>query len=139
MLIPGRALPFALYIVSASLILGWTAKVWDSSGTRRPVLPLALRYSSLLVASVLVAPHLLVYDVAILAPVFLLLSDWVIAQPPASRSSSSMKIVLYLGYLAPLLGSITRSTHLQVSVVLMSILVWMIWRTSRSAATAFAA
>jgi hypothetical protein len=103
---------------------------------------LALRYSSLLVASVLVAPHLLVYDVAILAPVFLLLPDWIIAQPPGSASSlsiSSMKVVLYLGYLAPLVGSITRWTHLQISVVLMSVLVWTIWRASRSVAPALAA
>jgi len=131
MLIPGRALPLALYVVSALAILGLTAALWS----HRPVVPLALRYSSLLVASVLVAPHLFVYDLAILAPVFLLLSDWVIAQPTGSTSSSSvksMKAVLYLGYLAPLLGSITRWSHLQVSVVLMSILVWMIWRAGRS-------
>jgi len=142
MLIPSRGLAFALYVVSALLILGWTARVWDRAGSDRPALPLALRYSSLLVASVLVAPHLLVYDLVILAPVFLLLSDWIIAQPPASGSPSlisAMKIVLYLGYLAPLLGSVTRSTHLQISVVLMSILVWMIWRTNRSATAALAA
>ncbi|MGB8013800.1 MAG: glycosyltransferase family 87 protein [Terriglobales bacterium] len=127
MLIPGRALPLALYVLSALTILGWTAAVW-----RRPALPLALRYSSFLVASVLVAPHLLVYDVAILAPVFLLLSDWALAQPP--ESTSPMNIVLYLGYLAPLAGSITRWTHVQISVVLMSVLVWMIWVASRRAA-----
>src|ERR1022692_2086853 len=77
MLIPGRALPFALYVVSALMILGLTASLWDGVWSRRPAVPLALRYSSLLIASVLVAPHLLVYDVAILAPVFLLLSDWI--------------------------------------------------------------
>jgi hypothetical protein len=131
MLIPGRALPLALYILSAIVILGFTAAVWS----RRPALPLALRYSSLLVASVLVAPHLLVYDVAVLAPVFLLLSDWIVAERPGSASSplmKSMKVVLYLGYLAPLAGGISRWTHLQVSVVLMSLLVWMIWQAGHS-------
>jgi hypothetical protein len=135
MLIPGRTLPFALYVLSAFVILGLTAAVW----TRRPALPLALRYSSLLLASVLVAPHLIVYDLVILAPVFLLLSDWVIAQlviaPPSSASVSSMKVVLYFGYLAPLAGGpIVRWTHLQISVVLMRVLVWMIWRASRPSA-----
>jgi alpha-1,2-mannosyltransferase len=128
MLIPGRTLPFALYVLSALAILGLTAAVWS----HRPALPLALRYSSLLVASVLVAPHLIVYDLVILAPVFLLLSDWVIddsliAQQPGA--ASSMKVVLYLAYLSPLAGGpIARWTHLQISVVLMSVLVWMIWR-----------
>ena len=133
MLIPGLTLPFALYVLSAFAILGLTAAVWS----HRPALPLALRYSSLLLASVLVAPHLIVYDLAILAPVFLLLSDWVLAQRPGS--ASSMKVALYLGYLAPLAGGpIARWTHLQLSVVLMSVLVYMVWRASRPGAPALA-
>lgn len=133
MLIPGSMLPFALCVLSAFAILGLTVTVWS----RRPAVPLALRYSSLLVASVLVAPHLIVYDLAILAPLFLLLSDWVIAQPP--DSTPHMKVVLYLGYLAPLAGGpIARWTHVQVSVVLMSVLVYLVWRGSRPGAPALA-
>src|SRR5208282_4534600 len=136
LLIPGRTVPFAVYVLSSVVILGLTAAVWS----HRPTLPLGLRYSSLLVASVLVAPHLIVYDLVILAPVFLLLSDWLIdvshsssliAQPPGS--ASYMGVVLYLAYLSPLAGGpIARWTHLQISVVLMSVLVWMIWREGRS-------
>lgn len=126
MLIPVRTLPFALYLLSAVVILGLTAAVWS----HRPALPLSLRYSSLLLASVLVAPHLIVYDLVILAPVFLLLADWVLGQQNASVPY--MKVVLCLAYLAPLAGGpIARWTHLQVSVVVMSVLVWMIWRASR--------
>jgi hypothetical protein len=133
MLVPGHTSSFVLYLLSALLILAWTAAVWS----QRPALPLSLRYSSLLVASALVAPHLLIYDVAILAPVFLMMSDWILAHPLHSSSPSllsSMKLVLYLGFLAPLAGSITRWTHLQVSVVLMTALLWMIWSTSRKLA-----
>jgi hypothetical protein len=127
MLIPGRALPFALYVVSALVILGLTVAVWT-----RPSLPLGVRYSALLLASVLVAPHLIVYDLAILAPVFLLMADWVIAQPAAAQPlSSAMKVILYLTYLAPLLsGPIARWTHLQISVVTMSGLLYVIWRSA---------
>jgi hypothetical protein len=123
MLIPGRGLPFALYVVSALVILGLTAAVWS----RRPALPLSVRYSALLLASVLVAPHLIVYDLVILAPLFLLLTDWIIAQP--AGSASAMRVLLYLTYLAPLVsGPIARWTHLQVSVVVMSLLIYLIWR-----------
>jgi hypothetical protein len=132
MLVPGRGLSLVLYVFSAIVILGLTAVLWS----RRPTLPLALRYSSLLAASVLVAPHLFVYDVVVLAPVFFLLSDWIMAQPP--QSVSAIKAVLYLGYLAPLLGASTRWTHLQISVVLMSALVWMIWRAGRTGTPALA-
>ena len=71
MLIPGHTIPFALYIIGALAMLGLTAAIW----TRGPTLPLGVRYSALLLASVLVAPHLIVYDLVILAPVFLLMSD----------------------------------------------------------------
>jgi hypothetical protein len=109
-----------------------------------------VRYSSLLVASVLVAPHLIVYDLVILAPVFLLLSDWILDRRPesvpsistspiltspistSSISTSRMNVVLYLLFLAPLAGGpIAQWTHLQLSVVLMSVLVYLIWRESR--------
>ncbi len=131
MLIPGSALPLALYVLSSLVILGLTGAVWTRANSHRQKPDWALRYSALLIASVLVAPHLLVYDVVILAPVFLLLSDWILEQGPGAPF---MKIVLYLGFLAPLLGSIARWTHLQFSVVLMSILMYRIWRASRSSA-----
>lgn len=130
MLTPGRAFPFTLYVVSALVVMAMTAALWS----RRPALPLSMRYSALLLASVLVAPHLIVYDLVILVPVFLLLADWIISQPvmaPAggSASASSMKVILYLTYLAPLAGGpIARWTHVQISVVAMSILLYVIWR-----------
>jgi hypothetical protein len=129
MLIPGRALPFALYVVSALAVLGLTVAVWT-----RPSLLLGVRYSALLLASVLVAPHLIVYDLVILAPVFLLMADWVMAQPAAAQPLSSgraMKVILYCTYLAPLLsGPIAGWTHLQISVVAMSGLLYVIWRSA---------
>jgi hypothetical protein len=81
----------------------------------------------------------------ILAPVFLLLSDWILDRRPESVpsistspiltspiSTSRMKVVLYLLFLAPLAGGpIAQWTHLQLSVVLMSVLVYLIWRESR--------
>jgi alpha-1,2-mannosyltransferase len=130
MLIPGHTFPFALYVVSALVMLALTAAVW----ARRPELPLGLRYSALLLASVLVAPHLIVYDLVVLAPVFLLIADWTIAQGIARPGSSEsvLTVILYFTYLAPLVsGPIARWTHLQISVVLMSVLVYLIWRMGR--------
>ncbi len=77
MLVPWPGLSFGLYIVSAAAVLGLTVACW-----RRPdACLLPLRYSALLLASVLVAPHLTVYDLVILAPAFLLLADWLVDQP----------------------------------------------------------
>ena len=54
--------------------LALTVLIW-----RRREASLALRYSSLLFATVLIAPHLTVYDLVVLAPAFLLLADWLTA------------------------------------------------------------
>jgi alpha-1,2-mannosyltransferase len=130
MLIPSGDVALALYVVSAILVLGMTISVW-----RRPETPLALRYSCLLLATVLTAPHLTVYDLVILAPALLLLSDWLVAEP--SRSSApTLGTLLYLVYMLPLVGPLTRWTHVQLSVVAISASLYMIWRISRQASEA---
>ena len=120
MIVPWEHAAFVLYLISAALVLGVTVAVWRKKDT-----PLSLRYSALLLASVLVAPHLTVYDLVILAPAFLLLSDWLVSQPltPATRW---METLLYLVYMLPLVGPFSRWTHLQLSVVAMAALLYLI-------------
>jgi alpha-1,2-mannosyltransferase len=129
MLIPSRSLSFALYLASSILILGFTVACWK----RTSPAPLALRYASLLLATVLIAPHLMVYDLIILAPAFILLADWLIRQAP-SDATRQMGILLYLVYMLPLIGPFARWTHLQLSVIAMGLLVYMIWKMAHSEA-----
>ena len=88
-------------------------------------MPLSLRFSALLLATVLLAPHLTVYDLVILAPAFLLLSDWLVNEP--GDAEQHLKLLLYLGYALPLLGPLARWTHLQLSVLVMTALLYGIW------------
>jgi alpha-1,2-mannosyltransferase len=127
MLIPSGGVALGLYGISATLTLWLTISVW-----RRPGTALNLRFSSLLLATVLVAPHLTVYDLVILAPALLLVSDWLIAEPP-HPSAGALGMLLYLVYMLPLVGPLTRWTHVQLSVVAMMASVWMMWRISRQA------
>lgn len=125
MLIPSGGIALVLYAISAILVLGMTSLVW-----RRAEAPLSLRYSSLLLATVLVAPHLTVYDLVILAPALLLLSDWLVAE--GSHSNATMLgTLLYLIYMLPLVGPLTRWTHVQLSVVAMTAGAYAVWRISR--------
>lgn len=126
MLVPWGSLALALYVLSAAVVLGLTIACWK----RSPAVPLPLRYSVLLLASVLVAPHLTVYDLVILAPAFILLADWLLGQPPTPWNRC-LGTLLYLVYMLPLLGPFTRWTHVQLSVVAMAITVYMIWSISR--------
>jgi hypothetical protein len=79
---------------------------------------------------VLVAPHLTVYDLVILAPAFILLADWLVGQPP-TESTWWLGTLLYLVYMLPLLGFLTRRTHVQLSVVAMAATVFLLWSISR--------
>lgn len=125
MIMPSSRVSFGLYMISTAMILCLTVALWK----RRESGLIALRYSALLFATVLVAPHLTVYDLVILAPAFLLLADWLMA-PPRTNRSAGMGSLLYLTYMLPLVGPFARWTHVQLSVVAMAVLVWMIWRAS---------
>jgi hypothetical protein len=83
-----------------------------------------------LFATVLLAPHLTVYDLVILAPAFLLLSDWIVTQPD-DRITSTLKFLLYFAFALPLLGPLARWTHLQLSVPIMAAVLYVIWNLGR--------
>jgi hypothetical protein len=114
---------FGLYVVSALGVLALAVRVWRSGAS------LEVRYAALLFATVLVSPHLTVYDLVILAPAFLLLCDWAVAHrdlaPPVFP-------LLYACYPLFLLGPLARTIHVQLSVVVMTALVWVTWRIAKN-------
>jgi hypothetical protein len=129
MLLPWPSVSFGLYVISAVLVCVLTVRCWRSK------VPLPLRYSALLVASVLIAPHLTVYDLVILAPAFLLLSDWILAQAEP-LTTSRLRLLLYFSFALPLIGPLSRWTHVQLFVLVAGALLWELWRlgTNQSAA-----
>jgi alpha-1,2-mannosyltransferase len=125
MLIPWTRLSVALYIATGLMVLAITIALWS----RAKGAPLELRFSVLLLASVLLAPHLTVYDLVVLAPAILLLANWK-AGEPASVAATRIGLALYFVYALPLLGPLARWTHVQLSVIAMSGLVYLIWWSS---------
>jgi hypothetical protein len=85
---------------------------------------LALKYSALLLATVLVSPHLTVYDLVIVGPAILLLADWRVSHLFAP---SGFGTLLYLVCVLPLLGPYVRWIHVQLSVIAMAALLYSIW------------
>jgi hypothetical protein len=124
MLVPWPSAALALYLVTALLISALTIACWRSR------LPLPMRYSVLLLATVLLAPHLTVYDLVILAPGFLFLSDWIVAHSDHA-AAPQLKLLLYLTFVFPLLGPLARWTHLQLSVPVMAALLYGIWNLGK--------
>ena len=127
MLLPWPRLAGAFYLVTVLLALCLAVRCWRS----RILLP--LRYSALLLATALVAPHLTVYDLVILAPAFLLLSDWSIGQPD-EFAAAPLKLLLYLAYALPLLGPLARWTHLQLTVPVMLAILYVVWQRGQRSA-----
>ena len=124
MLVPGHNLAFGLYLLSAASVLYLTVTIWRSATVLHSV-----RYSAFLFATVLVAPHLTVYDLVILAPAMLLLADWLIGQPQIA-SNRRLGTLLYGAYVLPLVGPFTIWTHVQLYVIAMTAIVYLIWRDS---------
>ena len=129
MLIAWPHIANALWFVSTIAFLGITIALWKSG----PRVPLAVRYPALLMTTVLVAPHLTVYDLVILAPAFLLLADWMAGQPGQARPRS-LGTLLYLVYTLPLLAPLVRWTHVQYAVIAMGATICLIYAKSREMA-----
>lgn len=123
LLLPWPRVAFALYAICALAVLLFTVRVWKSAS------PLSLRYSGLLLATVLISPHLTVYDLIILAPAFLLLGDWALSHEN-HHSAPLLQRLLYSCYPLFLTGPLARITHVQLSVVAMAALLWICWRVS---------
>jgi|SRR5579872_356037 len=128
MIAPWSSVSVVLYGITGVLVLSATISLWR----RGSEVMLPVRYSALLFATVLVAPHLTVYDLVILAPAFLLLADWLIQQ---GSVRSGIGTLLYLAYILPLLAPLTRWMHVQLSVIAMAGLLYTLWRISRTKGT----
>ncbi|MGC1649692.1 MAG: glycosyltransferase family 87 protein, partial [Candidatus Sulfotelmatobacter sp.] len=121
-----------LYALSSIVVVGMAAAVWKSSAPR------ALRFSALILASVLVNPHIYVYDLLALVPVFLLLADWALEHGAQHPSPAVLRVLLYLAFVLPLLGPLSRWTHLQLSVPVFTALLCLLWQKSRTPSHKFA-
>lgn len=121
LLIPSASIVWLLYFLSCVITIAIAAAIWKSSSS------LALRFSALTLAAVLINPHLFVYDLLALVPVFMLATDWILSSDP-KRSSSWLPVLLYLAFVLPLFGPLSRWTHVQLSVIVFVALLWILYR-----------
>jgi hypothetical protein len=72
-----------------------------------------------------------VYDLVILAPVFLLVLDWTlgIAETPLRNVMFGL---LAASYLLPIVFPLTAVTHVQLSVIAFTGLAVLLWRTTKA-------
>ena len=106
LLLPWPRLAFVLYILTAIATLAVAIACWRSRAS------LSNRWAIILLATVLVAPHLTVYDLVIVAPALLWIADWL-----AVHAARGIAGLVYLSFILPFAGPLTRWTHAQLSVI----------------------
>jgi alpha-1,2-mannosyltransferase len=124
LLIPWPRGVWSFYLPCALAVMVLAAAIWRSSSPR------SIRYSALILASVLVNPHIYIYDLLALAPIFLLLADWCMKHAQ-HRFTPALGVLLYLAFLLPLFGPLARWTHLQFSVIVFVGLLCTLYRMDR--------
>ncbi|HSS96157.1 MAG TPA: glycosyltransferase family 87 protein [Terriglobales bacterium] len=125
MILPWPSIAFAFYMVSTAVILFLLIRCWKNGDE------LNIRFGTLLIATVLVSPHLTVYDLVILAPAFLLLTDWTLAQHTENQSFQ-LQLLIYSCFVLFLLGPIVRIIHVQFSVIAMTAIIFTAHRACGS-------
>ncbi len=136
----GLPAPVALaaYVVASLATLAAALVCWRRRG------PLPVRYSVFLIATILVDPHMYVYDFVLLTPALLLLWDWAIGEParglgdgfpalPSGRLRQqpfpvAMEWLLYFCYFSPLFGAVAALVRIQLSVLALTLLILMLLR-----------
>jgi hypothetical protein len=120
-LVPWHSGVWALYLLSSLAVIAMAAAIWKSSSS------LAIRLSGLILAAVLVNPHIYIYDLLVLAVPLLLLTDWVVRNADHTLAPA-VGVLLYLTFMLPLFGPLSRWTHLQLSVPAFVALLAVLWR-----------
>jgi hypothetical protein len=110
-LVPSPDVAFGAYLLTAAVVVGLAARCWRTPAA------LELRYSVLLLATILVDPHVNPYDLVAIVPVFILIPQWAIARGWNGRLLWGL---LGLCYYLPGLASVPALTHVQVSVIAMA-------------------
>ena len=107
-----------LWLAASAVVLQRTLVVWRRADNA------AVRMAALVLASVLISPHLFLYDATVLALPFLWIAAWVGRGAGVRMRLADRFRTLVAGLYAALLLPIALVIYVQVSVLLM---VWMHW------------
>jgi alpha-1,2-mannosyltransferase len=118
LLVPNSALARGLYLTSAGCVVFIAWQAW------RRTTDVGVKFAALLLATVLVSPHLYFYDLLILTPALMVLADRALA----STDPPTPGFYILLCYALPLLGPLATVTGVQLSVLAFVVTLWLISR-----------
>ena len=124
LLVPWSPLVTAIGMLAIPAATWLTARVWLTQSDWR------LQWASLVFGMLLASPHLLTYDLLILAAPVVLVVDWLLetrGQVPRGQWRWALGLVFMCGWPGPILAEIS---HVQISTVGMSLMLWMLTRSA---------
>jgi len=127
---PNPMVAFACYGVAALFVAAIAARIWRSSEA------FDLRASALLLAIVLINPHVFEYDLIVLTPVFFYVANAIAGGTAAGLSSRAWSWVIAALFVAPVLTAVPPIVRLQFSVTAMTAILVQIWMIGRSGSSA---
>jgi len=126
-LLPWPIVANTLYVASALVVATIAVRAW------RTAAPLTLRYAVVLLATVLVNPHVYNYELVVLVPALLCIGSWAIEQ-----RATAVRFIpwLYLCFALPAFDGVTSVTRIQWSVPALAVLTVMVARAARPSPSA---
>jgi hypothetical protein len=100
-----------------------TARIWRSRAS------FEVRCSAIVLALVLANPHVNGYDLLLLAPVYFLLTNWLV-ESAFDRRTEALPALLCLSFLAPLLTGLPSVVRLLFSVGMPAAILLVLWRVA---------
>jgi alpha-1,2-mannosyltransferase len=122
LLLPWPSVVTLCSIIGLIAALVVAVRSWSSSS------PLTVRWGLLVLLTVLASPHLIAYDLVLLTVPLLVFADWCVRHADHPLQPR-VALLLALIYLAPFSGNFARLTHVQLSVVIMVMLAWCVYRS----------
>jgi hypothetical protein len=116
LLVPQTAVASGAYLITSAMVLVLLVVLW------REEIKLQVRYSALILATILISPHLGGYELVLLAPALLLTADH--AEGADVRSRRVLRVLLFAAYAVPLTAVLTPATRVQLTTA--TCFVWLI-------------
>lgn len=131
LLLPWPRIALACYVIASAAAVVVAARFWRTRAS------LELRYSVLLLATILVDPHVNPYDLIILVPAFVFIA-FIAAHADATPQTRALWILLYACYWLPTFRFVAQTIHVQTTIPAFVALTWCAMRADRFMPTGLA-
>ena len=119
--VPTAPAALLAYAIAAIVTAGLAARVWRSD------IAIDVRLAAILLATILISPHVNTYDLILVAPIGLMLANWLTAEAERGRGKT-LAILLAVVVSAPLMAALPAMARLQFSATAMIAMLFLLWR-----------